>query len=106
MKLTESDISKCLAQNFTKIELNVNKLCFQNKPELYALHRLFVSALYYKNQCCLLRLEKLNNMQIYIDHYNRYYERKKELIIMIKSLKFAIRYAKKRAIKPKQYLQE
>ncbi len=102
MKIKEEELLKCL-QSLHKFNNNSNKLPFQNVPELYVLHRLFVSAFYFKNPSCQKRITKLNReiFDVHINHYCQYYQRKEELKIIIRSLKFAIHYANKRSCRKK-----
>ncbi len=96
MKLYEKNL-------LAEVELFSNPPLIQNKlPLTGILHRLFVSALYFKNKSCLKRLLQLDNkFQPYITHYKEYYIKKKELRVIIRSLKFAIKYALKRYEKNK-----
>ncbi len=105
MKLTNESLQ--LNIQFLKqypIECKKNKLPFQFQTNLFYLHRLFVSAIYFQNKSCQFFLNHhLNDefFDIYKIHYIHYYNYKKELKTIIRSLKFAIQYAKLKERKKK-----
>ncbi len=105
MRITESRLQSNIAYLFNNSLINLHQLPFQFNDNLVYLHRLFVSAFFFQNKSCQKRILNVDaSFDKYKKQYIDYYNKKKELKKIIRSLKFAIQHAKIR--EKKSFLQK